>query len=44
MQKALKEKGIDSMLEDARNDMKDTDTEHMKRGCKFPSLYNERIV
>lgn len=30
-QKALKEKGIDTMLEDARNDMADADSEHLKR-------------
>ena len=34
-QKALKEKGIDSMLEDARNDNKDTDTEYLKRKCEL---------
>ena len=33
-QKALKERGIDSMLEDARNDNKDTDTEHLRRKCE----------
>ncbi|MDI1485029.1 MAG: Mitochondrial distribution and morphology protein 35 [Ramalina farinacea] len=30
-QKALKEKGIDTMLEDARNDMADADSEHLNR-------------
>ena len=34
-QKALKEKGIDSMMEDARNDNKDTDTEYLKRKCEL---------
>ena len=35
LQKVLKEKGIDSMLEDARNDMKDTDAELLVRRGKF---------
>lgn len=31
LDKALKERNIDSMLEDARNDNKDPDAEHFKR-------------
>lgn len=34
-QRALKDKGIESMLEDARNDNQDTDAEHLKRSCTF---------
>ena len=34
-QKALKERNIDSMLEDAKNDNKDTDAEHLQRRCEF---------
>ncbi len=34
LQKALRERNIDSMLEDARNDNKDTDAEHLKRKCE----------
>lgn len=34
LQKALKERNIDSMLEDARNDNKDTDAEHLQRRCE----------
>ena len=30
-QKALKDKGIDTMLDDARNDLKDADAIHLKR-------------
>ena len=40
-QKALKEKGIDTMLEDARNDMKDTDAETLRQRCK--STFLQRI-
>ena len=49
-QKALKERGIDSMLEDARNDNKDTDTEHLRRKCerhgppKFTSVLKDLTV
>lgn len=39
-QKALKERGIDTMLEDARNDNKDTDTEYLKRKCELCSRSN----
>lgn len=35
LQKALKERNIESMLEDARNDNKDTDVEHLKRKCGY---------
>ena len=35
-QKALKERNIDSMLEDARNDNKETDAEHLRRKCESP--------
>lgn len=35
LQKALRERNIDSMLEDARNDNKDTDAEHLKRKCEY---------
>ena len=35
LQKALKERNIDSMLGDARNDNKDTDAEHLRRKCEF---------
>lgn len=35
LQKALKERNIDSMLEDARNDNKDTDAEHLQRRCEY---------
>ncbi|KAM0805737.1 distribution and morphology protein 35 [Usnea florida] len=35
LDKALKERNIDSMLEDARNDNKDTDAEHLRRKCEF---------
>ena len=34
-QKALKERNIDSMLEDAKNDNKDTDAEHLQRRCEY---------
>ena len=34
-QKALKERNIDSMLEDARIDNRDTDAEHLKRDCEY---------
>ncbi len=37
LQKALRERNIDSMLEDARNDNKDTDAEHLKRKCEYVS-------
>lgn len=41
LQKALKERNIDSMLEDARNDNKDTDAEHLKRKCgHFCEMFN----
>lgn len=33
LQKALKERNIDSMLEDTRNDNKDADAGHPKRKC-----------
>jgi len=35
MQKALKERGIDSMLEEARDSNQDTDAENMRRSCEF---------
>lgn len=35
LQKALKERNIDSMLEDARNDNKDTDAEHLQHRCEY---------
>ena len=35
-QKALKERGIDSMLDDARESNRENDAEHMKRSCKMP--------
>ena len=38
LQKALKERNIDSMLEDARTDNKDTDAKHLKRKCKYTQL------
>lgn len=31
MQKALKERGIDTMLEEARKSSKESDAEHLKR-------------
>ena len=37
-QKALKERNIDSMLEDAKNDNKDTDAEHLQRRCELTQL------
>ena len=40
-QKALKERNIDSMLEDARTDNKDTDAEYLKRKCEY---FDERIT
>jgi hypothetical protein len=33
-QKALKERGIDSMLDEARDSNRENDAEHMKRTCK----------
>lgn len=32
------------MLEDARNDNKDTDTEHLRRRCELHKFTNSRIV
>ena len=32
------------MLEDARNDNKDTDTEHLRRKCELHGLPNVRSV
>ena len=32
---ALKERGIDKMLEDAREDHKESDALHMRRQCKL---------
>ena len=32
------------MLEDARNDNKDTDTEHLRRRCELHAFNNSRIV
>ena len=32
------------MLEDARNDNKDTDTEHLRRKCELHRFTNSRIV
>ena len=32
------------MLEDARNDNKDTDTEHLRRRCELHTFTNSRIV
>ncbi len=43
-QKALYVKGIDSMLEDARNDNKDTDTENLKAKCTFWHHRQLRII
>ncbi len=39
-QKALKEKGIDEILEEARESNRENDLEHLKRGCEllFPPL------
>ena len=37
-QKALKERNIDSMLEDAKNDNKDTDAEHLQRRCDLTQV------
>lgn len=38
-QGALKERGIDKMLDEARDDHKENDVLHMKRGCEnSPSL------
>lgn len=34
-QKALKERNIDAMLEDAKINNKDTDAEHLHRRCEF---------
>lgn len=34
LQKALKERGIDTMLEEAKEGNKDTDAENMRRTCK----------
>jgi hypothetical protein len=33
-QKALKDRGIDTMLEEARETNRENDAEHMKGGCK----------
>lgn len=35
LQKALKERGIDTMLEDARESNRENDAEHMKRRCRL---------
>ena len=32
------------MLEDARNDNKDTDTEHLRRRCELHTFTNSEIV
>ncbi|KAG0647166.1 distribution and morphology 35 [Hyphodiscus hymeniophilus] len=37
---ALKERGIDKMLEEAREDHKDSDAVHMRRTCKFIAEQN----
>lgn len=34
-QKALKEKGIDEILEEARESNRENDLEHLKRGCEL---------
>jgi len=34
LQSALKERGIDKMLEEAREDHKESDQLHMRRKCK----------
>lgn len=36
-QKALKEKGIDEMLDEARDSNRENDAQHMKRACKSPT-------
>lgn len=33
--KALKEKGIDEILEEARESNRENDLEHLKRACEF---------
>ncbi len=35
VKKALKEKGIDELLEEARESNRENDLEHMKKGCEF---------
>jgi len=34
-QKALKSRGIEKMLDDAREDSRETDQEYLKKGCKY---------
>lgn len=37
-QKALKERGIDRMIDEAREDNRENDVEHMKQSCKSSLL------
>ena len=39
VKKALKEKGIDELLEEARESNRENDLEHMKKGCRFPRFF-----
>ncbi|TVY15083.1 Mitochondrial distribution and morphology protein 35 [Lachnellula arida] len=36
---ALKERGIDKMLEDAREDHKENDAANMRRGCEYMAMF-----
>lgn len=38
MKRALKEKGIDQLLDDARESNRENDLEHLKRACESFSL------
>jgi hypothetical protein len=48
VQKALKERGIDTMLEEARESNMDTDAENMRRSCKCAvgvrSIPNQHLI
>lgn len=37
-QKALKSRGIEKMLDDAREDSRETDQDYLKKGCRYPEF------
>lgn len=43
-QSALKERGIDKMLEEARDDHKESDAIHMRRKCQCRAKYGWRVT
>jgi hypothetical protein len=41
----LKERGIDKMLEEAREDHKESDAIHMRRNCEFDlDVYEQSLI